>query len=585
MRTSSGHVLLVAVLFGLFLSACGGGKDEIAPSSVDATAPTVIATSPVNGVKLGPSHTTITATFSEDMSPATLTTAAFIVSADGKPVKGAVSYTYKTVVFTPEEDLDLNMPYTATITADAKDAAGNALAAPYTWSFTPGVALLESDDAGDAIAPRIAMDANGNAIAVWQQWDGASGYWKIMARRSVGGVWHAIASPVNTGKGDARNPQIAMTASGDAWVVWQQHDDSVSVAISNIWVSRYEASAEQWGAPTLIKTKNASTTETLVNADTPQVAVNASGQAVIAWRQLDGPYCIDAATAVVETCNPFNQQGQDRYNVGSVVASRYAGGVWSDPVWLEQDNLKGHDAGQPHVVMDGLGNAVVIWQQAMGATPVSSIYANSYNVASSAWGLATLVENADAGAALDPRIAQDGSGNVIAVWRQADSSGRYSVWSNRYASGAWGTAAFIEQDNAGDADAPQIAMNASGDAIAVWRQFDGTRYNVWANRFTQGAWTGEALIETNDVGDANEPDVFIGTNGDAIAVWRQFDGAHWNVWSNRYAAGSWNAAALVEENDAGDAYDPHAVIDNNGSVISVWRQRGGSRWSIWQRRF
>jgi hypothetical protein len=223
----------------------------------------------------------------------------------------------------------------------------------------------------------------------------------------------------------------------------------------------------------------------------------------------------------------------------------------------------------------------------MGATPVSSIYANSYNVASSAWGLATLVENVDAGAALDPRVVGDGSGNVIAVWRQADGSGRYGIWSNRYASGAWGKAGLIEQDNAGDADAPQIAINATGSAVAVWRQFDGARYNIWTNRFMQGAWTGAALIEADDAGDANEPGIFINTNGDAIAVWRQYDGAHWNVWSNRYnaTAGSWNAAALVEENDAGDAYDPQAVIDNNGSVISVWRQRGGSRWSIWQRRF
>lgn len=491
MRTSSGHMLLVAVLFGLFLSACGGGKDEIAPSSVDTTAPTVIATSPVNGVRLGPSHTTITATFSEDMNPATLTTAAFVVSVDGKPVTGAVSYTYKTVVFTPEKDLDLDKLYTVTITADAKDAAGNALAAPYTWSFTPGVALLESDDAGDAVAPRIAMDANGNAIAVWQQWDSVDRYWKIMARRSAGGVWDAVATPVNTGKGDARSPQIAMAASGDAWVVWQQHDPSA--AISNIWASRYDASSEAWVGSTLIKTKNANTTGTLVNAYTPQIAVNASGQAIIVWRQLES---------------------EVGYDVWSVVASRYVGGVWSDPVWLEQNNLKGLDAEQPYVAMDDSGNAVVIWQQAMGA------YANRYNVASSSWGSAMLV---------------------------------------------------------GDAGILQIPINTTGDAVAVWRLFDG----IWANR------TGAALIETHNAGDANELSVSINGNGDAIAVWRQYDGAHWNVWYNRYnaTAGSWNAAALVEENDAGDAYDPHAVIDNNGRVISVWRQRSGSRWSIWQRRF
>ena len=48
---------------------------------------------------------------------------------------------------------------------------------------------------------------------------------------------------------------------------------------------------------------------------------------------------------------------------------------------------------------------------------------------------------------------------------------------------AWGTAALIETDNAGGASTPQIAIDASGNALAVWSQSDGTRDNIWANRF------------------------------------------------------------------------------------------------------
>jgi hypothetical protein len=40
---------------------------------------------------------------------------------------------------------------------------------------------------------------------------------------------------------------------------------------------------------------------------------------------------------------------------------------------------------------------------------------------------------------------------------------------------AWGTAALIETDNASDASRPQIAVEASGHALAVWQQSDGTR--------------------------------------------------------------------------------------------------------------
>tara|TARA_B100000795_G_C22491457_1_gene320411 strand:- start:149 stop:424 length:276 start_codon:yes stop_codon:yes gene_type:complete len=36
---------------------------------------------------------------------------------------------------------------------------------------------------------------------------------------------------------------------------------------------------------------------------------------------------------------------------------------------------------------------------------------------------------------------------------------------------------------AGSAVNPQIAIDSSGNAIAVWKQNDGTRENIYANRF------------------------------------------------------------------------------------------------------
>ena len=44
----------------------------------------------------------------------------------------------------------------------------------------------------------------------------------------------------------------------------------------------------------------------------------------------------------------------------------------------------------------------------------------------------------------------------------------------------------IETNNAGDATKPQIAMDASGNALAVWQQSDGAHTNIWSNRFELG---------------------------------------------------------------------------------------------------
>jgi len=43
-------------------------------------------------------------------------------------------------------------------------------------------------------------------------------------------------------------------------------------------------------------------------------------------------------------------------------------------------------------------------------------------------------------------------------------------------------AELIEVNDAGDANAPQIASDGNGNALAVWRHIDGTG-NIWASRF------------------------------------------------------------------------------------------------------
>jgi len=99
---------------------------------------------------------------------------------------------------------------------------------------------------------------------------------------------------------------------------------------------------------------------------------------------------------------------------------------------------------------------------------------------------------------------------------------------------AWGTAALIETASGGNAESPQVAFDASGNALAVWSKSDGTRYNIWVNRYTAGTGWGTAqLIEAN-AGDAWLAEVAIDTSGHALAVWCQSDGTRYNLWANRF---------------------------------------------------
>jgi len=102
----------------------------------DITPPTVSVTSPVNNETNVEVERVITVTFSEAMDPDSIKTSTFLVNDGNKNIGGPVSYSGTTATFTPSGNLNYSTTYTATITTGVKDAAGNAMTANYTWSFT-----------------------------------------------------------------------------------------------------------------------------------------------------------------------------------------------------------------------------------------------------------------------------------------------------------------------------------------------------------------------------------------------------------------------------------------------------------------
>ncbi|SFR57871.1 hypothetical protein SAMN04488073_3043, partial [Marinobacter gudaonensis] len=86
-------------------------------------------------------------------------------------------------------------------------------------------------------------------------------------------------------------------------------------------------------------------------------------------------------------------------------------------------------------------------------------------------------------------------------WQQSDGTTQNAV-SNRFDGSAWGTAELIESDNGGIIAFPQIAVDGTGKAFAVWQQSDGTRFNIVSNRFDGSTWGTAELIESDNAGAA-----------------------------------------------------------------------------------
>jgi hypothetical protein len=115
-----------------------------ATGTPDTTPPTVSSVSPAAGATGVATTTAVSATFSEAMNAATIGTSTFeLRDAANVLVASNVSYDAPTLTarLTPTAVLAASQTYTATVrggSTGVKDAAGNALAADWTWSFTTG---------------------------------------------------------------------------------------------------------------------------------------------------------------------------------------------------------------------------------------------------------------------------------------------------------------------------------------------------------------------------------------------------------------------------------------------------------------
>ncbi|MEW5756446.1 MAG: hypothetical protein AB1810_09080 [Pseudomonadota bacterium] len=421
-----------------------------------------------------------------------------------------------------------------------------------------GTAQRIETGAGNADDPQVAVDSSGNAIAVWRQ------NHDIWANRfnAESGAWGA-AQLIETGAGNADDPQITVDSSGNAIAVWSQYDG----LYTSIWTNRFSAESGAWGAAQLIGAGVG------YDASDPQIAVDGSGNAIAVWRH--------------------KESGRYRY-AGGTWAKRFnaESGAWGAAQMIGAGDTALYSVPQiAQIAVADSGNAIVVWPQ--HSTPYASIWANRFSVESGAWDAPQLIETS-VGDAYSPQIAVDGSGNAIAVWSQHDGSTYTDIWANRFstASGVWGTAQLIDP-GAGHAYSPQIAVDGGGNAIAVWVQNDQNA-DVWTNRFSavSGTWSGAQLIETG-VGEADfiggPPQIAVDGSGNAIAVWVQIDDAYRNsIWANRFSAesGAWETAQMIE-NGVGHAYSPGIAVDGSGNAIAVWMQHDNSTNydDIWANRY
>ena len=319
----------------------------------------------------------------------------------------------------------------------------------------------------NSLHPEVALNANGNAVAIWQRYDG-SNYIIQAARRPTGGPWDAAASISVSGK-NARESQVALDGAGNAFAVWQRSNGTVQVVQAATALA-----GDSWESPIDLSGTGSFGVE-------PQLALDGGGGAVALWR--------DSSSNKI--------QATDQQSVNQ---------PWTAPVDLTAVG----EIGQSARVALGGGVATAVWDGNDGSE--WGVHAAG-STGLGAWTAALAITGEPFGET--PEVGADAAGDAVAVWRHYDGVNYVIQAASKPAGGPWGTALNLTGPSEFGRE-PAIALDAAGGSAVAWVSYSGEA--MAAGRSSTGTWTASAALSAaGEVADT--PEVGIDGDGNGLVVW------------------------------------------------------------------
>lgn len=132
---------------------------------------------------------------------------------------------------------------------------------------------------------------------------------------------------------------------------------------------------------------------------------------------------------------------------------------------------------------------------------------------------------------------------------------------------------------------PQTVTDVHGNMTAVWEEYDGTRFNIWTMRRLAGEnWSLGSLLEVDNSGDAYSPQVAVDGIGNVTAVWKQSDGKRFSIYARRLVNGvGWESVNQIKNGLSSQvsASDPLVTYDATGFAMVAWQEVDGLNVKTW----
>jgi hypothetical protein len=394
--------------------------------------------------------------------------------------------------------------------------------------------LSEYEQAGS-----VGMDDQGNAVIIWEQpFEGnyspdCVGIWWIRYDHVSG--W---GEPAKIWDGDfiCGYTALGVGPGGQAVAAWYAE---VAPEDSRLHLSLYDP-ASGWGSPTVLQVGSG---YGILAAD-----VDGSGNAMV----------IVASQPMLYLTAAIHEVGSD-WRTEEITSY---GGAW------------------PHVRYDGLGCAMVLWDD-------SQVMSSRY-VPGVGWGPVMVASGSIGGywAELDV----DDTGRALATFFLYNGTA-WQMYGNLFDPvTGWGTPVQIgPADNGWHPFGGFVSAGAPDQFFVIWEQattYDGEYKSVWSRTWSASSGWGES-VKLNEGYSTNSrmfTSISACENGEALASWTEGDNAMQSVVAARYTPGTgWAASVTIDSSEEYPAYLSYSSMAPNGDTVIIWRQSDGENDLLWGR--
>lgn len=222
------------------------------------------------------------------------------------------------------------------------------------------------------------------------------------------------------------------------------------------------------------------------------------------------------------------------------------------------------------------GGIVALWREKHGDD--WRLYASASDPGSDTWSASSPLSSPGTDAwGAEAAVAANGSS--LAIWSSSEGSHQIIKAAARAPGREWGDAQDISAPG-GDAYHAQVAMGRSGSAVAVWSRSDGTRNVIQAAALPAGGAWGTPVDLSDAANVTRSPQVAIGGDGTAVAVWERSDGDYSSIQASVLApGGTWLAPERLSI-PGGAATAARVAMDDAGDTLAIWRWYDGTNWIV-----